>query len=58
MAVQPIYPHMADLPKERVQGKVFLFKKTRVDYFGPFEVTVMRRPMKVSCCLLTPEQFT
>ena len=53
LAVQPIHPHMADLPKERVEGNVYPFKNTGVDYFGPFEVTVLRRPVKHWCCLFT-----
>ena len=52
-AVQPIHPHMADLPKERVEGSVYPFKNTGVDYFGPLEVTVLRRPVKHWCCLFT-----
>ena len=46
LAVQPVDAHMVDLPKERVQGNVYPFKHTGVDYFGPFEVTVLRRPVK------------
>ena len=50
---QPIYPHMADLPKEGVEGNVYHFKNTGVDYFGPFEVTVLRTTVKNWCCLFT-----
>ena len=53
LAVQPTQPHMADLPKERVEGNVYPFKSTGIDYFGPFEVTVLRRPVKHGCCLFT-----
>ena len=51
--VQPIQPNMADLPKERVEGNVYPFKSIGIDYFGPFEVTVLRRPVKHWCCLCT-----
>ena len=51
LAVQPIYPHMADLSKERVEGNVYPFKNSGVDYFGPFEVMVLRRPVRHWCCL-------
>ena len=44
---------MVDLSKERVEGNVYLFQNTRVEYFVPFEVTVLRRPMKHWCCLFT-----
>ena len=44
---------MANLPKERVEGNVHPFKNTGVEYFGPFEITVLRRPVKHWCCLLT-----
>ena len=46
LAVQPIHPHLADLPVERVEGNVYPFESTGIDYFGPFEVTVLRRPVK------------
>ena len=44
---------MADLPKERVEGNVYPFKSTGIDYFGSFEVTVPHRPVKHWCCLFT-----
>ena len=44
---------MADIPKERVEGNVYPFKSTGIDYFGPFEVTVLRRPVTHWCCLFT-----
>ena len=53
VAVQPVHPHMADLPKERVKGNVYPFKNTGVDYFDPFEVTVLREPVQHWCCLCT-----
>ena len=53
LAVQAIHPHMADLPGERVEGNVYPFKSTGIDYFGSFEVTVLRRPVKHWCCLFS-----
>ena len=50
---QPFQPHMADLPKERVQQNVYPFSNTGVDYFGPFEVTFFRKTVKYWCCLFT-----
>ena len=48
-----ILPFMADLPKERLEERVFPFANTGVDYFGPFEVRFMRKSMKRWCCLFT-----
>ena len=53
LAVEPVHPHMMDLPKERVEANVYPFKKTGVDGFSPFEVTVLRKPLKHWCCLFT-----
>ena len=53
VAVQIIHPHTADLPKERVESNVYPFKNTGLDYFGPFEVKVLRRPVKHWSCLFT-----
>ena len=48
-----VQPFMADLPKERLEERVFPFANTGVDYFGPFEVRFMRKSMKRWCCLFT-----
>ena len=39
--------------EERVEGRVYPFKNTGGGYFCPFEVTVLRRPVKHWCCLFT-----
>ena len=46
-------PFMADVPRERLQERVFPFSNTGVDYFGPFEVKFMRKTMKRWCFLFT-----
>ena len=48
-----VQPFMADLPKERLEQRVFPFANTGVDYFEPFEVKFMRKSMKRWCCLFT-----
>ena len=53
LAVQPIHPQMAALRKKRVQDNVYPFKTAEVDYSGPFEVAVLRRPVKHWCFLFT-----
>ena len=50
-------PFMADLPRERLQERVFPFTNTGVDYFGPFEVNFMRKTMERWCCLFTSLTF-
>ena len=47
------HPHMAHLLKERVEVNVYLFQNTGVDFFGSFEVTVPRKPVKHWCSLFT-----
>ena len=44
---------MADLPRERLQERVFPFSSTGVEYFGLFDVKFMRKTMKRWCCLFT-----
>ena len=44
--MQPILPRITDSPKERVEVNVLPLRSTGVEYFGPYEVTVMRRPVK------------
>ena len=46
-------PFMADLPRERLQERVFQFTNPGVDYFGPSEVKFMRKTMKRWCCPFT-----
>ena len=53
LTVQPVHRHMVDLSKERVEGNVCLFKNLAVEFFGPLEVTVLRKPVKHWCCLST-----
>ena len=44
---------MADLPPERLDFQSNPFTNVGVDYFGPFEVKLLRRSMKRWCCLFT-----
>uniref|UniRef100_A0A1B0D7Y5 Integrase catalytic domain-containing protein n=1 Tax=Phlebotomus papatasi TaxID=29031 RepID=A0A1B0D7Y5_PHLPP len=43
---QPKPPRMAPLPTARVEGNLFLFTRTGVDFFGPIMVTKGRRQEK------------
>ncbi|XP_062557552.1 uncharacterized protein LOC134222417 [Armigeres subalbatus] len=43
---KPEPPMMANLPKERLAAYVRPFSYVGVDYFGPYQVTVRRRPEK------------
>ena len=44
---------MVGLSEERIEGIICPFESTRVDNFGLFEVTVMRRAVKLWFCLFT-----
>ena len=48
-----VQPFMADLPKERLEERVFHFVTSGIYYFGPFEVRFMRKSMERWCCLFT-----
>ena len=48
-----VQPFMEDLPKERLEERVFPFANTGVEYFGPFKVRFIRKSMKRWCCLFT-----
>ena len=44
---------MADLPAERLDYQSYPFTHVGMDYFGPFEIKLLRRSMKRWCCLFT-----
>ena len=46
-------PLMANLPAERLDYQSHPFTHVGIDYFGPFEVKLLRRSMKRWCCLFT-----
>ena len=48
----PIHSPMPDLPRDRLEEHRFLFTHNRVDYFGAFEVKLLRRSLKRWCCQL------
>ena len=48
-----VQPFMADLPRERLEERVFTFANTGVDYFAPFDMRLLRKSMKRWCCLFT-----
>ena len=50
LRAQTKVPFMADLPTERLDYPSYPFIKVGVDYFGPFEVKLLRGTMKRWCC--------
>ena len=50
---ETLKPQLANLPAKRLNAYVAQFTHTGVDYFGPFEVKLLRRNMKRWCCLFT-----
>ena len=50
---ETLKPRMANVPAKRLNAYVATFTHTGVDYFGPFEVKLLRRIMKRWCCLFT-----
>ena len=60
LPAQTNVPFMADLPTERFYYQSYPFINVGVEYFGPFEVKLLKRTMKCWCCLpvLLPEQYT
>ena len=44
---------MVDSPTERLDYQSYPFINVGVEYFGPFEVKLLRRTMKRWCCLFT-----
>ena len=53
LRAQTKVPFMAILLTERLNYQSYPFINVGVDYFGPFEVKLLRRTMKRWCCLFT-----
>ena len=55
--LQPVAPLMAALPPQRLQAHLPAFTHVGVDYFGPYEVVILRRKVKrwivLFTCLVT-----
>ena len=51
--MQTLWPHRAELPKERIECNINPFENTAIDFFGPLEVTILGKAVKHGCCLLT-----
>ena len=47
------FPFMADLPAERLDYQSVPFTHVGMDYFGPFDIKMLRRSMKRWCCSFT-----
>jgi transposase InsO family protein len=52
-SAKPCTQKMANLPEERITGEKPPFYHTGVDYFGPFNVKLLRNVVKRYCCLFT-----
>ena len=44
------FPLVADLPAEKLDYQSYPFTHVGIEYFGPFEVQLLRRSMKRWCC--------
>ena len=53
LRAEPEVPLMAALPRHRVQVCSRPFLKVGIDYFGPMQVTILRRTQKRYGCLIT-----
>ena len=51
--IQTLRQQMADLPQQGVEDRIHPSTNTGIDYFGPFEVKLLRRTTKRLCCLFT-----
>ena len=52
-SANPVYPPMADPPRERLDEHVFPFSNTDVDCSGAIKVKFLRPTMKRLCCFFT-----